>query len=442
MKILNFKKLFFVPILALFAVSMVLLNSSIASALIDPTFVGFNGATMNVSPTTLTSGYINVTGWADENAQVEVGILDSSYKQITPTYLAKGNWGGETEYLAQIDVPKTTKPGVYYVRAVATGACDYSKYYTTRLWSDVKCDEDSQISGITISSGVWVNHLYTTGTTPTVTGTVNTSGAKVQIMIHGKVFDATTTGNNWSATISSPLTIGTHIVTAVTNNASDQGNIVITDSIVTDAKPTSTTDPLCDSGALAGKTCTAKITFAGTGAEAGDVLSITSYRININTDRTRTLTPNDIQNGFTFSYTYTSDANSCLHVKRCKLGIFYSVYDAKNGIKLSSIDGSFEPIISGEVTGGSSTSNNTSSPNAIPEGSATNNANPADTTEEILGASTSKSDKKDSSATPKTIFAKATDASLNWIYGLWIILGVLTIILADWFIRKRYAQTK
>jgi hypothetical protein len=444
---LSIKKLSLIPVAVVLMLSTIGVYTGSAKALTivkDPNFKGFTSP-VNYSPNTLSTGQIAISGAADENAQIEFGLYDNNNNPVTPTHLMREGWWGVSEYEGQVEISQNITPGSYLLKGHAVGGCDYSVYRTTHNYSDIKCDEDWVVVGVNIIPGIWANQVYTTDTTPNVTGKVNTPNANVQILIHSRVYSGKAVGNDWSINISDALSAGSHDYTAITNGASAQSKIVVTDSTVNNA-PTKNTVGQCDY--VQGHTCTITLSFSGTGAKAGDILRIVPWNVTINQGLlSHTLTPNEIANGYTISYTYniTRPSESCR--KRCRLGVSISIVDAQNGTPVSGITGVFLSVNSG---GGSTT---------IPTGSSSGSSNTTSSGSndytQVAGASTSaeeQSDKKPAGTginildkalnnLSKTASAKIIKSS-NSVKFLWYALAFIAIFLVGWFSSRMYAQRK
>lgn len=124
-----------------------------------------------------------------------------------------------------------------------------------------------------------INPLVTNEHTPTITGTIDDPDRPVTVTVNGQTFNATVTGNNWSAVVPDDLPNGTYTVVASGSDAAGNlGTATLTDGLVVDlippGPPTVTLDPSSDSGiADDGITNDATPTFTGS-AEAGATVEV------------------------------------------------------------------------------------------------------------------------------------------------------------------------
>lgn len=113
----------------------------------------------------------------------------------------------------------------------------------------------------------------TTDTTPTITGTGD-PGATIRVSVNGKVVGTTTVAadGTWSVTVTAPLAVGAHTVTAVQTDAAGNVSqtssplaITITASSTTTTSGSATSSPGSSGSGGSGSTGS----LARTGAEAG-----------------------------------------------------------------------------------------------------------------------------------------------------------------------------
>ncbi|HYG77833.1 MAG TPA: Ig-like domain-containing protein [Planctomycetota bacterium] len=129
-------------------------------------------------------------------ATVSVVVNGVTY---TGTNAGNGTWSA--------NVTTNLADGTYNVVATATR-------------NGLNATGNNQLIVDTTKPVVTVNSLNTSNTTPTITGTVtDTTGTIVSIVVNGRTYSATVTGNSWSAVVTHSLAIGTYNVAATAVDA-------------------------------------------------------------------------------------------------------------------------------------------------------------------------------------------------------------------------------
>jgi cyclophilin family peptidyl-prolyl cis-trans isomerase len=186
--------------------------------------------------------------------------------------VSNGTVGGFTQVNAHTYTFTVTPAGQGAVSVtVAAGVAEDAEGLTNLASNTVSLTFDS------LPPAVTVNALTTNDTTPTLTGTVNDSSAKVMVAVNGQALTATVSGNTWSVVVPTALTAGTYTVLATAtdlagNTGAGSGTLVV--DTVGPTAPTLNLTAATDSGTVGDlRTDDSSVDLTGT-AEAGATVTL------------------------------------------------------------------------------------------------------------------------------------------------------------------------